>query len=39
MLDKEGAIVDTIFCLPSIYVSYPKNSKNIIYSPWDRKNI
>ena len=27
MLDKEGAIVDTIFCLPSIYVSYPKNSK------------
>ena len=31
--------VDTEFCLPSICVLDPKKSKNIIFSPWGRKNI
>ena len=31
--DKERVIVDTVFCLPSICVLDPKNSKNIIFSP------
>ena len=32
--DKEGAVVDTIFCPPSICMPDPENSKNIIFSPW-----
>ena len=33
MWDKERATIDTIFCLPSICVLDPENSKNINYSP------
>ena len=39
MSDKEGVAVDTVFCLPSIYVPDPKKSKNITFSSWGRKNI
>ena len=39
MSDKEGAIIDTVFCLPSIYMPNPKKPKNVIFSPWGRENI
>ena len=31
--------LDTVFCLPSICVPNPENSKNIIFSPWGHGNI
>ena len=34
ILDKEGAVVDTVFCPPSICLPDPKNSKNINFSSW-----
>ena len=37
--DKEGAAVDTVFCLPSICVPNPKKPKNIIFSPLGHENI
>jgi len=33
MSDKEEVVVDTVFCLPSICVPDPENSKNINISP------
>ena len=33
MSNKEGVVVDNIFCLPSICVSDLENSKNTIFSP------
>ena len=32
-------MVDTVFCLLSIYVPNSENSKNIKFSPWSRENI
>ena len=31
--------VNTVFCLPLICMSYHKNSKNINFLPWNRRNI
>ena len=31
--------VDTVFCLPSIFMQDPKKFQNIIFSPWGRENI
>jgi len=39
MLDKEGAVVDTVFCMLSICIPNPENSKNIIFSPKGYGNI
>ena len=39
MSDKEGAILDTVFCLPSICVSDPEKSQNIIFTLEGRENI
>ena len=39
MSNKEWVTVDTVFCPLSICVPDPEKSKNIIFSPWDRKNI
>ena len=33
------SIVDTVICLPLIYVPEPKNYKSINYSPMSRRNI
>ena len=39
MSNKEGVVVDNVFCLSSICMLDPENSKNIIFSPWGRGNI
>jgi len=39
MSNKEGAVVDIVFCLALICMLDPKNSKNIIFSPWGHGNI
>ena len=39
ILVKEGAVVDTIFCLSLICVLNPENSKNTIFSLWCHGNI
>ena len=39
MSDKEAAIVDTVFYLPSICMLNPKNAKNVNFLPWGCGNI
>ena len=39
MSDKEGAVVDFVFCLISIYMPDPEYFKNIIFSPWGHGDI
>ena len=38
-LTSMNVCVDTVFCPPSICVSNPKISKNIILFPWGHENI
>ena len=37
--DKEGAAIDTVFCLPLICEPSLEKPKNIIFSPWGHENI